>query len=243
MSVLEDGIERAECAIFADTGWERKETYNHLERFKEWCSERDFPIHVVSDGDLRQDNLEEKWPSMPLFMDGEESSAPMRRQCTGRYKVDPIHRKMRELLGYRKRQRIPIDLARMWVGISRDETMRVKPSQERWIEKEFPLIDLGMTRLDCAIKLKELGIDIPVKSACIGCPYRDNNSWSDMKKNSPEEWEDAVEFDKKIRGIMKGRNVARPAFLHRELIPLDEIDLMEDQINLFNMECEGVCGL
>ena len=47
-----------------------------------------------------------------------------RRQCTEHYKVRPIRRKIRELLGLRKRQRIPSGATiELWLGISTDEAI------------------------------------------------------------------------------------------------------------------------
>ena len=65
-----------------------------------------------------------------------------------------------------------------------------------------------------------------------------------MKKNSPEDFNDAVEFDKKIRKINKDPNVE--IFTHKSLKPLDEVQFKEKenkQLDLFNEECEGMCGV
>jgi hypothetical protein len=37
----------------------------------------------------------------------------------------------------------------------------------------------------------------------------------------------------------------KPTFLHRQAVPLAEADLskVDKQINLFNNECEGMCGV
>jgi len=72
----------------------------------------------------------------------------------------------------------------------------------------------------------------------------ENRKWRNIKTNSPEEWEDVVNFDKAIRnmGGMRGQ-----VFLHRKCIPLEDVDLTtaEDhgQTNMFNAECMGMCGL
>src|SRR5690606_6623803 len=43
------------------------------------------------------------------------------------------------------------------------------------------------------------GYPVPMKSACIGCPFHDDRYWRDMRDNRPEEWADAVDFDRQIR--------------------------------------------
>ena len=46
----------------------------------------------------------------------------------------PVRRKVRELLGLAKGQRVPAGTAvELWLGISTDEAIRMKPSRGRWI--------------------------------------------------------------------------------------------------------------
>jgi len=37
--------------------------------------------------------------------------------------------------------------------------------------------------------------------------------------------------------------MSEPVYLHQSLQPLEEVDFNEDQIDLFDNECEGHCGL
>ena len=37
----------------------------------------------------------------------------------------------------------------LWLGISTDEAIRMKPSRDRWIQNRYPLIEAGMSRRDC----------------------------------------------------------------------------------------------
>ena len=63
--------------------------------------------------------------------------------------------------------------------------------------------------------------------------------------NDEASWLDAVEIDKVIRNGLRGTK--ERLYLHRSLKPLDEIDFrnLEDmgQMNFFNEDCEGMCGL
>ncbi|SCX22555.1 hypothetical protein DSM25558_3172 [Agrobacterium sp. DSM 25558] len=46
-----------DCAIFADTGWEPKAVYEHLE----WLMSPNvlpFPVHIVSAGNIRESVME-----------------------------------------------------------------------------------------------------------------------------------------------------------------------------------------
>lgn len=163
------------------------------------------------------------------------------RQCTGEYKIAPVRREIRNLLGYGPRHKVR-EKVRLWMGISTDEIQRVKPSQVKWIENVFPLIDEEMSRLDCLRWFKNNNMPLPPKSSCIICPYHSDAHWLDMKRNNTKAWEMAVEFDKKIRRIPK---INGTVYLHRSCVPLDEVELKENQgsLDLFGNECEGMCGL
>ncbi|MCT6940181.1 MAG: hypothetical protein M3Z62_07105, partial [Metasolibacillus sp.] len=123
------------------------------------------------------------------------------------------------------------------------EIQRVKPIADKWIEAEHPLIDnVIMNRSNCISYVEREGLGTPAKSSCIGCPFHDNQTWLEMKRNDPESFEDACFIDEKIRNmpVLHGQ-----AFLHRSCKPLREVDLNENQleIDLWANECEGMCGL
>ena len=53
--------------------------------------------------------------------------------------------------------------------------------------------------------------EVPGKSACIGCPYKNDNSWREIKKR-PKEWADAVEIDDAIRNGRRQGNHSEIVF-------------------------------
>lgn len=151
-----------------------------------------------------------------------------RRQCTSEYKLAPIMRKIRELLGARgpAYRRVPKGRwAEQWVGFSTDEVIRAnrrKDSQGvQYLTTRYPLLDLEMSRDDCLAYLIEKGWGDTEKSACIGCPYHGNAQWRELRDNRPDEWADAVAFDAAIRkGGSRGMPLDGEAFLHRSRLPL-----------------------
>lgn len=50
-------IERLDCAIFADTGWEPKAVYTHLAWLETEAAAAGVPVYRVRRGDLRADAL------------------------------------------------------------------------------------------------------------------------------------------------------------------------------------------
>ncbi len=239
---------RADVAIFADTGDEPQWVYDHLKYMTEWS---DIPVEVASAGCLsadliaRHNGTKKRFACIPAFTsDGKGGDAILRRQCTREYKIEPIEKRVRALLGYEPRQRIK-EKVDCCIGISVDEVTRMRPSRTRWITNRFPLIDAGMSRHSCLLLLQEQGIPLPQKSSCRFCPYHSDVFWRDLKDNYPDEFHRATEFDHSIRNMtMSG--LVRPAFLHRSLVPLDEVDLTDpqkDQVDMFQNECEGYCGV
>lgn len=234
-----------DCAIFADTGWEPKAVYTHLEKLRDALP---FPVHIVSQGNIRSDLMAQqnstgqRFASVPWFT---ANGGMGRRQCTAEYKIQPIRRKLRELLGYEKGQRIPPNSVDVWIGISTDEIQRMKASSDKWQTHVWPLIDARMSRQDCLRWLGERGWSAP-KSACIGCPYHSDAMWRDIKDNDPVSWNDAIEVDAAIRTSSK--NMRHEQFMHRSLKPLSDVDLStpaeRGQIEFgFVQECDGMCGV
>lgn len=240
--------------IFSDTGWEPKNVYEWLNKVNDHIKEKyGREIIITSNGNIREDIMNGKngkrFASIPFFTKDKFGKKGMvRRQCTGEYKISPVQKKVRELLGYKKGQRVK-EMVHMWKGISTDEIQRVKPARDIWITAEHPLVDiLEMDREECIKWVeKELGAT-PPKSSCIGCPFHNNAMWLDMKKNDPESWADAVEVDEHIRTLPRFKD---QAFLHRSCQPLKDVTFYEhtdifnfiDDEDGFTNECEGMCGL
>jgi hypothetical protein len=243
-------FEKPDVAIFADTGWEPKAVYAHLRWLEERARLAGIPVQRVGKGNIRDDVMADdhgRVASMPLYLRSKDggSDGVLRRQCTQEYKLKPIREKVRAHLAYGPHQRIPERSVEMWLGISLDEVLRMKPSREAWIENRWPLIERRMTRGDCVLWLRRHGFPIPPKSSCIGCPFHNDRYWRDLQRGSPEEFADAVAFDAQVR-----RRVVPWAevYLHRSLRPLSEVDLASDAdkgqaLLEFGDECEGMCGL
>ena len=243
--------EMPDCAIFADTGAEPKSVYEHLARLKKAVP---FPIYEVSAGNIRNDLFKgtnsggsKRFASIPFFLDrGKQGIGMARRQCTSEYKILPINKKVRELLGFKPRQRIPNDSAEMWIGISTDEAMRMKPSRANFIKNRWPLIEKGMNRGKCIEWMDRNSWSAP-KSACTFCPFRSDESWITMKSQDPESFEDAVKLDYALREVDHQGTLKSIPYIHRSCKPLDKIDFRTNmelgQPDLFMNDCEGMCGV
>jgi hypothetical protein len=232
-------------AIMSDAGNEPKKVYEWLEYLQ--SKVQNIEIVLTNNGHIVNDILNgiknnERFASVPFFTKAKDGSKGILwRQCTGEYKINGVRKEIKRLLGYQPRQKVKEQI-RLWMGISTDEIQRVKPSGVKYIENVFPLIDYDMSRFDCLEWFRKNDMPLPPRSSCIICPYHSKDHWKDMKKNDPESWHMAVEFDKKIRNMPK---VKSEVYLHRQCVPLDQVDLGADQLEIddFINECEGMCGI
>ena len=245
----------ADCAIFADTRWEPPSVYEHIE----WLRERlGFPLYTVDNGrSLREDvkaltshSGHRRYVDIPVYLKGRdgETDGIGRRQCTENYKVKPIRRRVREMLGLKPGQRVPAGTTvEMWLGISTDEAIRMKTSRDRWVRNRYPLIEAGMSRRDC-MEWWNARYDRPLeRSACVACPFQSRHRWVETKRRWPELFAEAVEIDARLRS---GLALDKTPYLHRQRTPLaeavalDERDMAEGgQQDGFGNECEGRCGV
>ena len=264
-------LPRLDAAIFADTQWEPRAVYDHLEWCKQQADAAGVPLLVRSAGNLRQDLLDvwalrrsadgKRHASIPAFVRNPDGSRGIiRRQCTSTYKVEVVDQCVRELLGLRPRQVWPkTPVVSLWIGISADEFHRRRRSARPAIILRYPLLDdvskqegllaRGYTRADCLSWLSDQGYPTPPRSACVGCPFHSDAEW---QKLSAAEFADACEVDELIRKGDKERlGVGAPlvgeVFLHSSLIPLSLVRFSPDDDcregrGLAN-ECEGMCGL
>jgi hypothetical protein len=230
-----------DCAIFADTQDEPEAVYEHLA----WLMSPNvlpFPVHVVTAGHLSVDMLAGKDEArIPFFV---KAGGISKRQCTRNYKLRPIRRKLRELLGVGPQGYIRPGAVEQWIGISLDEASRIKSSGFKFIIRRDPLIEAGISRRDCLSWLKARGYQIPPKSACVYCPYQSRTQW--QAKNA---------FDRAYirivdHALRTPENVARfrgELYVHPSRVAFQDVDLStwaeRGQPDLFNNECEGMCGV
>lgn len=240
------------CAIFADTGDEPQAVYDWLGKLAailplqieiayrrnglpiKGCMERHKLSDFIVEGGFSQ---------IPCFTRSVNGKAAFgKRQCTRHWKINPVHQKIRELLGA-VRKRMESGSVVLWQGISMDEISRMKPSRDAWLTHRFPLIEERMTRGDCVRWLTKHGYPVPPKSACVYCPYKDRARWAADKARGGQEWETV----RRVDAVLAGRG----EYLTADLKRIDDIDFTKPlpkhddprQVLLFNNECEGMCGV
>ena len=260
------------CGIFADTQREPGSVYLWLSvlcgvtvkyrsdgrpyvepgRYK--SGKLSFPVHIVTAGDIGADAIRVRqrrdgkgsWvrsgiPHYSVNKDGSHGHGP--RQCTHDFKLAPLAREQRVVM-----REVGTKRCIIWIGISTDEISRCKDSRVKYAKHRWPLIELGKSRRDCVNWLESRNLKAP-RSACEFCPYHSDQEWRRLKDEEPFHFEQSCELEADYQEA-KAKTVSVKGFtpfLHRSCIPLDQVDFSTEeergQINMFNNECEGMCGV
>jgi hypothetical protein len=234
------------AAIFADTQAEPKSVYVWLD----WLEKQlPFPVHRVTRGSLEDESTTvfssggKTWTRLapPAFMfENGKCSGPLMRQCTRDSKLRPLIKETNRL-----RNKQP---AINWIGISADESLRMKESRTAGITHRWPLVEIGMTRTGCKKWMLAHSFPVPMRSACVFCPYHSDSEWRFLKVEMPDQFVRAVAYEIKLqKAICAATGFRGKPFLHRSGKPLSEVDFSTEeergQLNMFNNECEGMCGV
>ena len=204
--------------VFADTGAEKPETYEYLEKWiKPYLKEKGIPYAEVRAKTLLIDRC----------MNGHTIPDRHFRWSTRDMKINPIKKHLKS--------KAPVDV---YLGICYDEIHRVKQSPIPWITNSWPLVDYRITRSRCEEIIREKGWPIPVKSGCWFCPFQRKSEWYSLWKNKPALWEQSKRIEQNGSGY--------PNFaLHDKTLPIleQEFKLVKEpnwhQETLD--ECSGYC--
>ena len=248
--LIEQGkVPMVDAGIFANVGAEPDEVINWLYWLKSKVS---YPIYIVQDRNLKKDLIDftlGKYHKIriPFHTLNESGKKGMnRRSCTSEYKILPIVKKVREMLGLKKgEKRKKGTEVEMLMGISRDEITRMRTNQIKYIKNQYPLVDMGWTRQKCKDWFEENYKLTPPRSACTFCPFHSNEEWLKIKENK-KEWEEVVKLEKSLTNNQQLKKVGYndKAYFTNKCIPIDQVDFKEttDQLDLFENDCTGLCG-
>ena len=242
---------RPDGAVFADTQWEPPAIYDHLDWLADHTS---IPIHRVTSGDLKRltasrvnhDGTPQSI-DIPAFVWGRDGSKGMvKRQCTVNFKVKPIRREVRRLMGMGVKGVKGGLRVEQWLGISTDEAIRMRDSDVQWVRNRYPLIEAGMSRSDCMswwqARYPEKRLE---KSACMGCPYQTVSRWVETKRRYPADFEELVRIDHALRAEGWRKDYGE-VYLHPSRRPLAQAvaaSELQGESDGFGNECEGLCGV
>ncbi|SEH05513.1 Uncharacterised protein [Candidatus Venteria ishoeyi] len=130
----------------------------------------------------------------------------------------------------------------MWIGFSVDERNRCKAQSkdDKWLEW-YPLIEMGLQRLDSITYVKKMGWPEPPRSACWMCPNHSDFEWLRLKEDGEINRAVALEQSINAQRTEKGEP---ELFFHRSCQPIGSIDFEDTQVDMFDTRqqtCQGGC--
>lgn len=118
------------------------------------------------------------------------NGAPGTRSCTADFKIKVIGRELKRRGATRGAP------ATIGIGISLDEIHRANNRRcEPHEEIVYPLLELGLRRIDCARIIRDAGLPVPPKSSCWFCPFHRPETWHDMRRNQPDLFEKSCQLE------------------------------------------------
>jgi hypothetical protein len=145
-----------------------------------------------------------------------ESGAPMSRGCTRDYKIVPVGKWLKS---HGAAAATP---ATVCIGISTDEIQRVSNKRASAYEVPvYPLIELGLNRMDCVNVILAAGLPVPPKSACFFCPFTRPSQWGEMRRDQPDLFWASADLEATMNDRRRATGV-RKSYLTRFAKPLPE---------------------
>ena len=92
---------------------------------------------------------------------------------------------------------------------------------------EFPLIEAGLTKRDCHLRIRDAGIELPAmyklgykNNNCIGCVKGQAGYWNKVRRDFPEAFERMAKMERKLNAAINKTYAGGK----RQRIFLDELD-------------------
>jgi hypothetical protein len=193
-------------AIFADTGSEWPETYQHIN----WLQSHGWPITIIPgmrDGLYLYDYA---W---------QHTFLPSRhfRWCTHWHKMDPIY-------SFAKPP------GTMILGIDAGEKHRANYTPVGSLDRSFPLVEAGIDRKGCEEIIRAAGIPMPRKSGCYICPFQRRGQWMELREKHPQTFARALALENHVNEFQVSRGKT-PYYLAKDRPLLEVVE--ESQLDMF----------
>ena len=159
------------------------------------------------------------------------NGAPARRHCTVDYKIKVLDKWQREHGASEDNPAI------VGLGISVDEMQRMRTSQEAERVIVYPLVEMRLTRGDCAGIIRAAGLPVPPKSSCWFCPYRTRTEWQRMRHEEPELFGKAIEMERSMSRRMEAQGEGKVTMHSKGMLS----QITDDTVQLPLGEPEDSC--
>lgn len=231
---LHERGERPDLILFADTGGERPETYQHRDTVSDWCESVGFPriVTVQTQGkDGSQFTLEQKCQEQKML----PSIAYGFKSCSEKHKIRPQNKYVNHLqpaidAWARGEQVVKL------IGFDADEHHRMtKDFSDKKYLMRYPLVELEWGRDECVEAIARAGLPQPGKSACFFCPSSKPREILQLSKTHPDLMARALAMEANAE-LTSVKGLGR-SFAWAELVKFSEA-----QMDMFHPTPEIPCG-
>lgn len=153
------------------------------------------------------------------------NGAPGNRSCTGDWKIKVVTKELR------RRGATKLEPAVVAIGISTDEWIRATSRKPSPVETPaYPLLELGLSRLDCQRIITAAGLPLPPKSSCYFCPFKTVGTWAVMARDEPELFAQAVEVEAQVNRVRDRLGKDHLYLSSRGRPLLEAVDVAQDEL-------------
>lgn len=225
--IREGALPVPDLAVIADTGRERRTTWDYLDNVvRPYLKPTGLEIAVASHALARVDLFDKSGLTlMPAYT----AEGRLAAFCSGEWKRDVCERWLR-LQGVKE--------CDQWIGYSLDEQRRVKKDHRAWCRLKFPLIDLRITRYGCRLLTEKAGLPPAHKSRCWMCPHQTAEEWQQVRED-PEEWAAAVALDERVRESDPEQRGDLYLYAGRKPLPLADFKADVPEVPPLFRACDG----
>lgn len=172
--------------VFADTGGEVPETYEHLKKVDSYLSKYGIPLKIVKSKNGTLYNTCKRRRVIP---------SQIWRWSTRDYKITPIHAHYRSF-------GVPVI---QYLGIAYEERDRMKKSRVPYATNVFPLVEKKLDRQDCIEIIMKADLPMPVRSGCYFCPFNSLSRWKELYTKHMDLFLKAKELEETSKHFPKQR--------------------------------------
>lgn len=183
---------KPDLILMSDTGAEMPETKRWLSTFAAWLRDNDMPgLEIIKNDAGEFLTLEERCigrRELPSLAYGFKT-------CSSMYKRDPQKKYCNHWEPAKKCWAAGGKVVK-YLGYDADEERRAKIPSDKEYVYEYPLIEWGWGRDECAEAIIREGLPVPPKSSCFFCPAMKKQEVLDLKRDNPDLFARAVAMER-----------------------------------------------
>ena len=175
---------RPDLILFADTGGEKPQTYEHVRVVSEWCESVGFPAVITVQ---TQNRAGEYYTLEQRCLDNKmlPSIAYGFKACSEKHKRRPQDKYVNNWQPAKDVWASGQKVVKL-IGYDADESRRAKIADDTRYVYQYPLIQWDWGRDECVDAIARAGLPQPGKSACFFCPSSKKAEVLDLVNNHPE---------------------------------------------------------